>query len=107
MSDLAVQKVLQQIREIQSKTEVQPSQTVEAAKTSDGFQDLLTESINKVNNLQKESTEMKKAYELGESGVTLPEVMIASQKAGIAFQATLHVRNRFIDAYRDIMNMPL
>jgi flagellar hook-basal body complex protein FliE len=33
--------------------------------------------------------------------------MIARQKAAIAFEATLQVRNRLLGAYKDVMNMPL
>jgi flagellar hook-basal body complex protein FliE len=31
--------------------------------------------------------------------------MVASQKAGIAVQATVQVRNKLVSAYQDIMNM--
>jgi flagellar hook-basal body complex protein FliE len=31
--------------------------------------------------------------------------MVAIQKSQIGFQATLHVRNRMVQAYSDIMNM--
>ena len=37
--------------------------------------------------------------------VSLEETMVAIQKAQIGFQATLHVRNRMVQAYTDIMNM--
>ena len=37
----------------------------------------------------------------------LPEVMIASQKASVSFEAMKEVRNKLVDAYKDIMNMPV
>jgi flagellar hook-basal body complex protein FliE len=37
--------------------------------------------------------------------VSMEETMVAMQKAQIGFQATLHVRNRMVQAYSDIMNM--
>jgi flagellar hook-basal body complex protein FliE len=33
--------------------------------------------------------------------------MIASQKATVSFQAMVQVRNKLVDAYRDVMNMPI
>ena len=39
--------------------------------------------------------------------VTLPEVMIALQKASLSFQAMTEVRNRLVNAYQEIMNMPI
>jgi flagellar hook-basal body complex protein FliE len=43
--------------------------------------------------------------QLGNPNVSLEETMLAMQKAQIGFQATLHVRNRMVQAYTDIMNM--
>jgi flagellar hook-basal body complex protein FliE len=39
--------------------------------------------------------------------VNLPEVMIAWQKASLSFQAMTEVRNRLVNAYQEIMNMPI
>ncbi len=71
------------------------------------FGDLMTQAINKVNDVQKTSSDMADAYERGVAGVDITDVMIASQKASVAFQATVQVRNKLIDAYRDVMNMPI
>lgn len=71
------------------------------------FGDLMTQAINKVNDVQKTSSQMAEAYERGVAGVDITDVMIASQKASVAFQATVQVRNKLIDTYRDVMNMPI
>jgi len=39
--------------------------------------------------------------------VDLPEVMIALQKSSVSFQAMTQVRNKMIEAYKEIINMPL
>jgi flagellar hook-basal body complex protein FliE len=44
---------------------------------------------------------------MGKSEVSLAEVMIATQKASVSFQAMLQVRNKLVDAYKDVMSMPL
>ncbi len=44
---------------------------------------------------------------MGDQDVSLAEVMIASQKASVSFQAMLQVRNKLVDAYKDVMNMPM
>lgn len=71
------------------------------------FGDALTQAIGKVNDLQNQSGELKLAYELRDPKVDITQVMVASEKAGIAFTAMTQVRNKFVDAYRDIMNMPI
>ena len=43
----------------------------------------------------------------GVPGVELPQVMLEMQKANVSFRALAEVRNKFVDAYREIMNMPL
>jgi flagellar hook-basal body complex protein FliE len=47
------------------------------------------------------------AFELGDPNADLVKVMIASQQSQIALRATVEVRNRVVQAYQDIMNMPL
>ncbi|QOL27091.1 flagellar hook-basal body complex protein FliE [Thalassotalea sp. LPB0316] len=71
------------------------------------FANLLSDAVNKVNDVQKEAGEKRTAFELGDQNVTLAETMIAAQKASIAFDATVQVRNKFVEAYKEIMSMPV
>lgn len=80
---------------------------VEGTNQVPRFGDLMTQAVNKVNEVQKASSAMAEAYERGVAGVDITDVMIASQKASVAFQAAVQVRNKVIEAYRDVMNMPI
>lgn len=71
------------------------------------FADLMSQAINKVNEVQQASGAMSKAYLHGDPKVDITDVMIASQKAGVAFDAMVQVRNKLVEAYRDVMNMPI
>lgn len=71
------------------------------------FGNLLKDAVNSVNDLQKDAGAKKIAFEMGDRSVTLAETMIASQKASIAFDATVQVRNKFVEAYKEIMSMPV
>ena len=71
------------------------------------FSALLGQSVNKVNALQREAGQLTTAFEKGEPGVDLVEVMVAIQKAAISFQAITEVRNHLVRAYQDVMNMPV
>jgi flagellar hook-basal body complex protein FliE len=75
--------------------------------SSSNFGELLQQAVNNVNDLQAKSGELKNALEMGDRSVSLAETMIASQKAGIAFEATVQVRNKLVDAYKQIMSMPV
>ena len=91
-------------QDINSLTQPQPLKPV---SESSSFGNLLDQAVSNVNNLQQVSNSMAQAYEQGQSGVDITEVMIASQKASVSFQAMVQVRNKLVDAYRDVMNMPV
>jgi flagellar hook-basal body complex protein FliE len=63
--------------------------------------------VNKVHETQQVSSQLASAFEMGQGGVDLTEVMIASQKASVSFQAMTQVRNKLVQAYQDIMQMPV
>ncbi len=74
---------------------------------SAGFGELLKQSVDRVNDMQQQSRMAKESFQAGTSDMSLAEVMLVSEKSGIAFQAVLQVRNKVIQAYQDIINMPL
>ncbi len=78
-----------------------------AAPAKLDFAAALKNSLDQVNASQKQAEVMGQRFALGDDSVNLSDVMIASQKAGIAFQATVQVRNKLVSAYHDIMNMPV
>ncbi|MES2603912.1 MAG: flagellar hook-basal body complex protein FliE [Pseudomonadota bacterium] len=75
--------------------------------TKADFGSLLESSISKVNSMQNEANTLKTGYELGEPDIDLPTVMISMQKASLAFEGITEVRNKFLNAYQEIMNMPV
>lgn len=84
-------------------------QGLNVSRTQDvpSFGQMLDQAVNKVNNVQQTSSSLAKAYELGDPNVDITDVMVASQKASVSFQSMVQVRNKLIDAYRDVMNMPV
>ncbi|MFT6102819.1 MAG: flagellar hook-basal body complex protein FliE [Granulosicoccus sp.] len=83
------------------------SDGVKSTTASDSFGNVMSKAINHVDSLHKTSNQLATAYEKGQAGVDITDVMIASQKASVSFQAMLQVRNKMVDAYRDVMNMPV
>jgi len=76
-------------------------------KPGEDFGSMLKDAINTVSDLQKDVGVKRAAFERGDTSVTLAEVMIAGSKSGIAFDATVQVRNKFVEAYKEIMSMPV
>ena len=83
-----------------------PSKVQETPDTPK-FSDMLSQAVGSVNELQQSSSDLKTAYEMGDPNVDITRVMIASEKASISFEALTQVRNRVVQAYEDIMNMPV
>ena len=71
------------------------------------FGEMFKSAVDTVNNNQAAAKELATRYEQGDPKVDLPEVMIALQKSSVSFQAMTQVRNKMIEAYKEIINMPL
>ena len=70
-----------------------------------GFTQALKGALQSVSAAQNQSTALQREVQLENPAVSLEETMVAIQKAQIGFQASLHVRNRLVQAYTDVMNM--
>jgi flagellar hook-basal body complex protein FliE len=76
-----------------------------AAGETGGFSNALKSALNSVSSAQNEAGRLQREVQMENPKVSLEETMVSMQKAQIGFQATLHVRNRMVQAYTDIMNM--
>ena len=70
-----------------------------------GFTQALKGALQSVSAAQDHSGRLQREVQLENPAVSLEETMVAIQKAQIGFQASLHVRNRLVQAYTDVMNM--
>ncbi len=69
-----------------------------------GFGEALKDSLEKVNNLQGERSKLITSFASGENQ-NVHELMIAMQKAGLAMNMTAAVRNKVIEAYKELSRM--
>ena len=102
-------RLMLDMRAMQMDAMAQPKSAVQAAPEAgaSSFSDMLGNAINKVSETQQASSQLSNAFEIGKSGVDLTDVMIASQKASDSFHALTQVRNKLVQAYQDIMQMPV
>jgi flagellar hook-basal body complex protein FliE len=117
MSNMEIDRVLAQIRSV---SQAGGASGIGAARgagalggpgapgaVDNGFANLLKQGLESVNQVQNKATTLASQFERGVPGVELPQVMLEMQKANVSFRALAEVRNKFVDAYREIMNMPL
>ncbi|HDZ55812.1 MAG TPA: flagellar hook-basal body complex protein FliE [Pseudomonas xinjiangensis] len=102
-------RLMLQMRTMQLEAMGKPQAPAQIEKNvnAPAFDDMLKMAVNKVNDLQQATGDLQSGYERGVPGIDLTEVMIASQKSSVAFQAMTQVRNKMITAYEDIMKMPI
>jgi len=106
MSDIAINQVLSQMRAMQALARNE-SPTAFETKEAAPFAELMSKSIDQVNNSMQESKAITARFETGDPSVSLAEVMINAQKASIQFSGMTEVRNKLLTAYKDVMNMPI
>src|SRR3990172_3770185 len=75
-----------------------------AAPTGKSFNSVLLESLDEVNRLQAEADEGVQRLMTGQTD-NVAEVMAAVNKAGIAFDLLMEIRNKLSDAYQEIQQM--
>jgi len=99
-----------QVQRPEELREPSPSTSVTSVKPTNGtpdFGSLLSRAVDGVNETQQEASALKTAYEQGDPTVDITRVMIQAQKATVSFQALTQVRNKVVQAYEDIMKMPI
>ena len=115
----SVNSILSQIRSYQSQVaQAAPAADVARSNAIQGlmgtqptaapsFSQTLQGALAGVNQAQQTSGKLAAAFERGDPNADLARVMVASQQSQLAFRATVEVRNRLVQAYQDVMNMPL
>ena len=101
----AADRLTEEVEKLQNQSANYPD--IKADPNVPDFQTMFGNAINNVNEQQQKSSELRTGFEKGDPMVDLPEVMIAAQKASVSFDAMKEVRNKLVDAYKDIMNMPV
>ncbi|MCE5231811.1 MAG: flagellar hook-basal body complex protein FliE [Mizugakiibacter sp.] len=71
------------------------------------FGALLKQAVGGVEETQRSAGQLATAFERGDPRADLGQVMVALQKADLSFRTMTEVRNKLVDAYKDIMNMPV
>jgi flagellar hook-basal body complex protein FliE len=69
------------------------------------FQEVLKEAVRGVSDAQQSAQSKAQAYQLGDDKVSLEDVMISLQRANLAMQGMVQVRNRLVEAYREVINL--
>lgn len=85
-----------------------PSQGVKPAATPDGENDFahtLMDVLKEVNTSQQNAVQVQNDFMTGRQSVDYHDLMISMERANIAMNLTLSVRNKVLEAYQEINRM--
>lgn len=74
------------------------------AQSAAPFADLMTDAVGQVNQLEAQAHAAVSGLMTG-SGVDVHQAMIATEKADMAFELALAVRNKAVQAYQTVIGM--
>jgi flagellar hook-basal body complex protein FliE len=104
MNSSALTNALQQLASLAQQAEGASTNSIGTGAAS-GFGGELEASLRRINQMQSTATSQSNAFQAGDQSVSLSDVMADSQKASVAFQMGVQVRNRLLTAYKDVMAM--
>jgi flagellar hook-basal body complex protein FliE len=70
------------------------------------FQNVLSSAINSIESLQNNASDSVQKFLTGENE-ELHTTILATQKAELAFELGLQVRNKVVEAYQEVMKMQM
>jgi flagellar hook-basal body complex protein FliE len=116
IQSIAMQQALEQLRAVRDSIKGHGSEPGHAAAAGGGataagqqgpsFVDSMRSALDSVNQQQNAAKELQTAYARGDD-VSLTDVVISMQKSSVAFEATVQVRNKILESYREIMSMAI
>lgn len=88
----------------QTERKIQSGSLSPEKMPTNNFADVLASSLEKVNGMQAERSSMVNAFASGQSQ-NVHELMITMQKAGLAMNMTTAVRNKVMEAYKELTRL--
>jgi flagellar hook-basal body complex protein FliE len=93
-----------QIREIEPPKWLQPEDAPSTDAPYADFGAMVREVIGQVNDAQQHAADLAERFARGEP-VDEQTLVLAMERASLAFQLTLQVRNKVLEAYQEVMRL--
>jgi flagellar hook-basal body complex protein FliE len=94
------------ILQIGSTAGLEPLKPLSPASKQGEFQGILDNTMQRLQSLDQEAAGARQKFLIGESE-ELHTVALATQRAEMAFELGLQVRNKVVQAYQEIMRMQM
>lgn len=100
------EQLLSELREFQSIQQEKAGGNIDAKPAGPSFMDHLESSIDSVNKSQKHADKAATDLATGKSQ-NIHETMLSVTQAELTFNMMVQVRNKALEAYQEIMRMPV
>ena len=104
-----ITEMLTKLRDVTSKSKVfsEMSPSLSAPKTFEDVLSVAKNAFSSVNQMQAETDQLKNSYITGDNNVSMSQVVVQTEKSKLAFEGLITVRNKLLEAYKEVMNMPV
>lgn len=86
---------------------VAPEATRKAPAGKDDFGKALMGALSEVRGAENQAADLAQKFSDGDPNVAIHHVMIASEKASISLRYATTLKNKMLEAYRDLINTPI
>jgi flagellar hook-basal body complex protein FliE len=101
----SVDSILARMEAMQSAARGEKPAAVAALGSGPEFSTLMRDAVREVNAAQNSAQAQAQAFQMGDHSVSMEQVMISMQQASLSFQGMVAVRNKLVEAYREISNL--
>lgn len=101
----SVDSILARMEALQSAARGEKPASVAAVGGSVEFSTLMRDAVREVNAAQNTAQAQAQAFQMGDHSISIEQVMISMQQASLSFQGMVAVRNKLVEAYREISNL--
>ncbi len=101
----SVDALLARMEAMQSAARGKPAPAADISTGALDFPMLLRDAVRDVNAAQNTAQAQAQAFQLGDKSVSIEQVMISMQQASISFQGMVAVRNKLLEAYREVSSL--
>jgi flagellar hook-basal body complex protein FliE len=93
-------------QEIFNSNTLNSKENINKDSNSNNFQDILKDSLDKLNEKQVEADNITNEFIAG-GDVEVHEMMLSMEEAKMSLQLAVQVRNKIVDAVKELTNMQL
>ena len=101
----SVDSILARMEALQSAARGEKAASPAALGGGVEFSTLMRDAVREVNAAQNAAQAQAQAFQMGDRSISIEQVMISMQQASLSFQGMVAVRNKLVEAYREISNL--